>query len=82
MFGAVIAIDRNEHLRLALLVNAARPRTRRILEAVGLLIMATFLAALLPSAIEHTYFEMDRHLAGARDIDRLARRRHPALASP
>ena len=47
MFGAVIAIDRNEHLRLALLVNAAEPRTRRILEAVGL-IMATFLAAPCP----------------------------------
>jgi len=59
MLGAVIAIDRNEHLRLALVLNAVRPRTRRLLEAVGLAIMATFLGALLPSAIEHTYFEMD-----------------------
>jgi tripartite ATP-independent transporter DctM subunit len=59
MFGAVIAIDRNEHLRLALLLNAVRPRARRLLEAVGLVIMATFLGALLPAAIEHTYFEGD-----------------------
>jgi tripartite ATP-independent transporter DctM subunit len=59
MFGAVIAIDRNEHLRLALLLNAAPPRIRHLLEAVGLVIMATFLGALLPSAIEHTYFEVD-----------------------
>ncbi|HEX2727259.1 MAG TPA: TRAP transporter large permease subunit [Beijerinckiaceae bacterium] len=59
MFGAVIAIDRNEHLRLALLLNALRPQARRMLEALGLVIMATFLGALLPSAIEHTYFEMD-----------------------
>jgi tripartite ATP-independent transporter DctM subunit len=59
MFGAVIAIDRNEHLRLALLLNSVPPRTRRLLEAVGLVIMATFLGALLPSAIEHTFFEMD-----------------------
>lgn len=59
MFGAVIAIDRNEHLRLALLVNAVRPRARRLLEAVGLAIVAAFLLALLPSAIEHTLSEMD-----------------------
>lgn len=59
MFGAVIAIDRNEHLRLALLLNAVRPRARRLLEAVGLVVMAAFLGALLPSAIEHTHAEMD-----------------------
>jgi tripartite ATP-independent transporter DctM subunit len=59
MFGAVIAIDRNEHLRLALLLNALRPQARRLLETVGLVIMATFLGALLPSAMEHTWFEMD-----------------------
>ena len=59
MFGAVIAIDRNEHLRLALLLNSVQPRTRRLLEALGLVIVAAFLLALLPSAIEHAYFEMD-----------------------
>lgn len=59
MLGAVIAIDRNEHLRLALLLNAVQPRVRRLLEAVGLMVMMTFLGALLPSAIEHTQAEMD-----------------------
>ncbi len=59
MLGSVIAIDRNEHLRLALVLNTVGPRARGTLEAVGLVIMATFLAALLPSAIEHTYFEKD-----------------------
>ena len=59
MLGAVIAIDRNEHLRLALLLNAVRPRVRQLLETVGLLVMMTFLGALLPSAIEHTQAEMD-----------------------
>ncbi|WP_205083057.1 TRAP transporter large permease [Paracraurococcus ruber] len=59
MLGAVIAIDRNEHLRLALLLNAMGPRPRRRLEAVGLVIMAAFLGALLPAALEHTWFEAD-----------------------
>ena len=36
MLGSVIAIDRNEHLRLALLLNNVGPRTRSRLEAVGL----------------------------------------------
>src|ERR687894_941086 len=54
MLGSVIAIDRNEHLRLALLLNKVGLRTRRLLEAIGLVVMATFLGALLPSAIEHT----------------------------
>ena len=57
MLGSVIAIDRNEHLRLALLLNKVGPRTRSLLEAVGMVIMATFLGALLPSAIEHTIEE-------------------------
>ena len=57
MLGSVIAIDRNEHLRLALLLNKVGPRTRRLLEAIGLVVMATFLGALLPSAVEHTMEE-------------------------
>ncbi|MBC7941903.1 MAG: TRAP transporter large permease subunit, partial [Chitinophagaceae bacterium] len=59
MFGSVLAIDRNEHLRLALVLNVVRPRVRKVLEDVGLLVMAAFLGALLPSAIEHTLAEMD-----------------------
>ncbi len=57
MLGSVIAIDRSEHLRLALLLNKVGPRTRHLLEAVGMVIMATFLGAILPSAIEHTIEE-------------------------
>ncbi|WP_375457755.1 TRAP transporter large permease subunit [uncultured Enterovirga sp.] len=53
MFGSVIAMDRNEHLRLALLLNGAGPRLRGPLEATGLVVVATFLVALLPSALEH-----------------------------
>ncbi|MEN3149617.1 TRAP transporter large permease subunit [Neorhizobium sp. IRAMC:178] len=59
MFGSVIAIDRNEHMRLAIVLNAVRPRVRQILEPLGLVIMAALLGALLPSAIEHTYYEND-----------------------
>ena len=78
MLGSVIAIDRNEHLRLALLLNKVGPRTRSLLEAVGMVIMATFLGALLPSAIEHTIRGAVRHLAGARNPECLAGRGHPA----
>ncbi|MBA4269805.1 MAG: hypothetical protein C0447_10355 [Methylobacterium sp.] len=53
MLGAVIAIDRGEHLRLALVVNAVGPRARALLETTGLVVIGAFLAALLPSAIEH-----------------------------
>ena len=82
MFGSVIAIDRNEHLRLALLVNAGAAAARRILEAVGLVIMATFLGALLPSAIEHTYFEVESSPRRRSRSPCLAGRRHPARDHP
>ena len=81
MFGSVIAIDRNEHMRLAMLLNAVRPRARRLLEAVGLVIMAAFLGALLPAAIEHTYFEGDVVSPAPRDLHGLAHRRASRSAS-
>ncbi|MGU3495417.1 TRAP transporter large permease subunit [Xanthobacteraceae bacterium A53D] len=59
MLGSVIAIDRNEHLRLAILVNRAPERLRGLMQATGMVIVGVFLAALLPSALEHTYFEKD-----------------------
>ncbi|ANL51018.1 TRAP dicarboxylate transporter permease protein fusion DctQ/DctM subunit (plasmid) [Rhizobium phaseoli] len=59
MFGSVIAIDRNEHMRLAIVLNAVQPRTKSILEALGLVVMAALLGSLLPSAVEHTYYEND-----------------------
>lgn len=58
MFGGVIAIDRNEHLRLALVLNALAPQTRSLVETTGYIIVAAFLGSLLPSALEHLYDEI------------------------
>lgn len=57
MLGSVMAIDRNEHLRLTLLYNLVSSRTTAVLETIGLVITATFLAVLLPAAVRHTEFE-------------------------
>ena len=59
MLGAVIAVERNEHLRLALLLNRVGPRARGRLEATGLAIVAAFLIGLMPSALDHWWFEKD-----------------------
>ncbi|MDB5591252.1 TRAP transporter large permease subunit [Enterovirga sp.] len=53
MFGSVIAIDRNEHLRLALVLNLVGPRLRGPIETTGYVVVAAFLIGLLPSALEH-----------------------------
>jgi tripartite ATP-independent transporter DctM subunit len=57
MLGSAIAIDRNEHLRLTLLLNVVPPRMRGFLQAFALLVTATFLAALLHPAIEYAMEE-------------------------
>ncbi len=57
MLGAVVALDRGQHLRLTLLLTAVRPRTRAFLEAWGLVCVGTFLGALLPAAVEHVISE-------------------------
>ena len=59
MLGSVVAIDRSEHLRLAVVLNAVKPRTREFMEAVGMVAVGTFLIALLPPALEHVAFEAD-----------------------
>lgn len=58
MFGGVIAIDRNEHLRLALVLNALSPQRRSLVETTGYVVVAAFLAGLLPSALTHLYDEI------------------------
>ena len=59
MFGAVLAIDRNDHLKLSFFVNLLKPKRRSLVEAIGIAIMMSFLAAITPSAIEHLQFERD-----------------------
>lgn len=59
MLGSVIALDRGEHLRLAVVLNAVKPRVREFMEAVGMVAVGAFLVALLPPALEHVAFEAD-----------------------
>ncbi|MEO9337574.1 TRAP transporter large permease subunit [Mesorhizobium sp. SB112] len=59
MLGTAIAIDRNEHLRLTLFLNMFSERRRQFVETFGLVLMGTFLLALLPAAYEYTIGEMD-----------------------
>lgn len=59
MLGSVIAIDRGEHLRLAVVLNAVKPRTREFMDALGMVAVGAFLVALLPPALEHVAFEAD-----------------------
>lgn len=53
MLGSAIALDRNEHLRLSIVVNSLPPRLARFAEAFGLVTVAAFLAALTPVAFEY-----------------------------
>ncbi len=53
MLGSAIAIDRNEHLRLTLFLNAVPERFRPVVQAFALLVTATFLGAMLPPAVEY-----------------------------
>ena len=50
MLGAVIALRRSEHMRLAFLVEIAPPHWHRRLETLGLIIVATFLVAMIAPA--------------------------------
>lgn len=53
MLGAVLALHRNEHMRLTIVVNRVPPAWRAWLEAVALLVVCAFVAELLYPAIEH-----------------------------
>ena len=82
MFGAVIAIDRNEHLRLALLLNSVPPRTRRLLEAVGLVDHGD-LPRRPPALRDRAHVLRDgRRLARARHLHGVAGCGHPARDDP
>ncbi|MEN9395664.1 MAG: hypothetical protein RLZ81_194 [Pseudomonadota bacterium] len=57
MLGAVLAMHRNEHLRLTMFVDRMPPRLRRLVHAVALVAVAAFLIGLIHPAIEHTQME-------------------------
>ena len=53
MLGSAIAVDRNEHLRLTLFLNRLPPQARGFVEAFGALVVAAFLAGMIPSAFDY-----------------------------
>lgn len=57
MLGSAIALDRNEHLRLTLFLKFFPDHFRRFVEAFALVVVATFVLALMPSSFEYAYEE-------------------------
>lgn len=57
MLGAVIAMHRNEHLRLTMFIDKMSPRARGIVHAFALVAMAAFLIGLIGPAVEHVQTE-------------------------
>lgn len=53
MLGTVIAMHRNEHLRLTLVVEKVSPRWRGYVQAVALVAVGATLLAMLPPALEY-----------------------------
>jgi tripartite ATP-independent transporter DctM subunit len=53
MIGAALAMHRNEHLRLTLVVDRLPARARELVHAFALVAIAGFLVALLPAAYEY-----------------------------
>jgi tripartite ATP-independent transporter DctM subunit len=53
MLGAVLALRRNEHMRLAALSAKLRPRLRRQVEVFGMLVVALLVGALLRPAYQY-----------------------------
>lgn len=53
MLGSVIALDRNEHLRLTLFLHALPTRAQRFVETFALLVVAAFLLALVYPAYDY-----------------------------
>ncbi|WP_288251488.1 TRAP transporter large permease subunit [uncultured Hydrogenophaga sp.] len=50
MFGAVLAMDRSEHLRLSLFVDRLTPKTAALVNTVALLVTAVVIVTILPAA--------------------------------
>jgi tripartite ATP-independent transporter DctM subunit len=57
MLGAVLAMHRNEHLRLSMFVDQMPPRLRGLVHAFALVAVAAFLIGLIGPAIEHAQSE-------------------------
>ncbi len=57
MLGAVLAMHRNEHLRLTMFVERMPPRVRGIVHAFALVAIAAFLIGLIGPAFEHVASE-------------------------
>ncbi len=57
MLGAVLAMHRNEHLRLSMFVDQMPPRVRGLVHAFALVAVAAFLIGLIGPAIEHVRSE-------------------------
>ncbi len=57
LLGSVIAIDRNEHLRLTLFLNMMPKGIHGFFSALGPLLVAVFLIGMLPPAIEYAVEE-------------------------
>ena len=57
MLGSVIALDRNEHLRLTLFLHMLPERLQRFVEALAPLVAAAFLLALIVPAFEYAFEE-------------------------
>lgn len=57
MLGAAIAIDRSEHLRLTLFLNMFPQRILGYVNSLALVLVATFLAAIIKPAIEYAIEE-------------------------
>lgn len=57
MLGAVLAMHRNEHLRLSMFVDRMSPRVRGLVHAFALAAIAAFLIGLIGPAFEHAQSE-------------------------
>lgn len=57
MIGAALAIDRGDHLRLTVFLGLFPERVRQVVNALALLLVATFLIAMLRPAFEYAYEE-------------------------
>jgi tripartite ATP-independent transporter DctM subunit len=57
MLGAVLAMHRNEHLRLTMFVERMPPRLQGLVHAFALVAVAAFLIGLIHPAIEHAQME-------------------------
>ncbi len=57
MLGAAIALDRNEHLRLTLLVKFLPARMSEFVETFALVVVGTFLVAIMRVSFEYAYEE-------------------------